>query len=513
MKKTLLRSIFAAIAICFGLTANAQAFVVFQGGGLGQQYAGTTVTKQLTIESSSLPEDCSFTFTAPASCTIEPLTLTGKEINEGKTATCTFVLPELSAPPTGEQWEASIDVSATNITGVEFTPDPITFTAWLVAKTPTIKIEMPYFLAGYFETPTVGETYTLDITVSSNAYITADVTATIEGDGATFEDGNTSKILSKDDLIAAGTAGLKLIAKVTPTTAAEASKYTCTLTSTDLTEPISEFFTSKIKAAVPELTLTNGLYSENVYVGDSFTTNIRIACNKYVNSDITITALSDSIVSISKTTITAEEIAASTNKTFDISVTVTPTLVVSGYQRFYLKVSTTGVADSYVYARCEDVKEKSPNITANVTQDWEDKTQHQEFNTTFTLTGNPFLTDAVTLTSENTDIRSINPSVIALDDIKDKTVTITVTIVPSTASEVDSQGYTSSTIPYEIKATSTGVDKDITLEFYVFPSSQGGTTALENATVAGQATKIMENGQIFIIRDGVRYNILGTVVK
>ena len=38
-------------------------------------------------------------------------------------------------------------------------------------------------------------------------------------------------------------------------------------------------------------------------------------------------------------------------------------------------------------------------------------------------------------------------------------------------------------------------------------------TAVEDVLLPNTATKIIENGQIYIIRDGVRYNALGTVAK
>ena len=37
-------------------------------------------------------------------------------------------------------------------------------------------------------------------------------------------------------------------------------------------------------------------------------------------------------------------------------------------------------------------------------------------------------------------------------------------------------------------------------------------TGLEN-TEAGNVTKIVENGQVYIIKNGVRYNVLGTTVE
>ena len=37
-------------------------------------------------------------------------------------------------------------------------------------------------------------------------------------------------------------------------------------------------------------------------------------------------------------------------------------------------------------------------------------------------------------------------------------------------------------------------------------------TALNDATIATKATKVIENGQLYILKDGVRYNALGTIV-
>ena len=37
-------------------------------------------------------------------------------------------------------------------------------------------------------------------------------------------------------------------------------------------------------------------------------------------------------------------------------------------------------------------------------------------------------------------------------------------------------------------------------------------TALNDATIATKATKVIENGQLYILKDGVRYNALGAVV-
>lgn len=50
-------------------------------------------------------------------------------------------------------------------------------------------------------------------------------------------------------------------------------------------------------------------------------------------------------------------------------------------------------------------------------------------------------------------------------------------------------------------------------KFITHPRIEVGATAVENVTVAPQATKMIENGQVIIIRNGVRYNSVGTVIE
>ena len=49
--------------------------------------------------------------------------------------------------------------------------------------------------------------------------------------------------------------------------------------------------------------------------------------------------------------------------------------------------------------------------------------------------------------------------------------------------------------------------------YRIISAQVDGKTAVENAFVAPKATKIMENGQLIIVRDGVKYNALGTAVE
>ncbi len=47
----------------------------------------------------------------------------------------------------------------------------------------------------------------------------------------------------------------------------------------------------------------------------------------------------------------------------------------------------------------------------------------------------------------------------------------------------------------------------------LYKKTASGTTALENTTTEVKARKVIENGQMIIIKDGVRYNIFGSVIE
>ena len=49
--------------------------------------------------------------------------------------------------------------------------------------------------------------------------------------------------------------------------------------------------------------------------------------------------------------------------------------------------------------------------------------------------------------------------------------------------------------------------------YRIISAKVGGTEAVENAFVAPKATKMMVDGQMVIVRDGVKYNALGTVIE
>ena len=44
-------------------------------------------------------------------------------------------------------------------------------------------------------------------------------------------------------------------------------------------------------------------------------------------------------------------------------------------------------------------------------------------------------------------------------------------------------------------------------------NAAGANTAVDNVAVENNVSKVLENGQIFIMKDGVKYNAIGGVVK
>ena len=63
----------------------------------------------------------------------------------------------------------------------------------------------------------------------------------------------------------------------------------------------------------------------------------------------------------------------------------------------------------------------------------------------------------------------------------------------------------------EIRMTNT--KKALYLKSINFTPGEGTGTAIETTLVAPKAVKMVENGQVIILRDGVRYNVLGQVIE
>ena len=50
-------------------------------------------------------------------------------------------------------------------------------------------------------------------------------------------------------------------------------------------------------------------------------------------------------------------------------------------------------------------------------------------------------------------------------------------------------------------------------EFYVYGRTWSAPTAIDNTNADAKAVKMIENGQLIIIKNGVRYNVAGQQVK
>lgn len=75
-----------------------------------------------------------------------------------------------------------------------------------------------------------------------------------------------------------------------------------------------------------------------------------------------------------------------------------------------------------------------------------------------------------------------------------------------------SEGYIWKTLEYQ--ATSGNVEiKEFTGGYRISSLTIGGETAINNTAVEAKATKYMENGALVIVKNGVKYNALGTVIE
>lgn len=76
----------------------------------------------------------------------------------------------------------------------------------------------------------------------------------------------------------------------------------------------------------------------------------------------------------------------------------------------------------------------------------------------------------------------------------------------------DEKGYVWVTLEYQ--ATSANVEiKEFDGGYRIKSMTIGGTTAIDNTAVEAKATKYMENGALVIVKNGVKYNALGTVIE
>ena len=80
------------------------------------------------------------------------------------------------------------------------------------------------------------------------------------------------------------------------------------------------------------------------------------------------------------------------------------------------------------------------------------------------------------------------------------------------SSAADKDGYT--WVDAKFTATASEVVlKETEFGYRVESISVSGAQGIQDAMWAPKAKKVMENGQMLIVRDGVKYNALGTVVE
>ncbi len=468
-----------------------------------------------------------------------------------------------------------------------------------------------------------GEEYEISFNLKGNKYVTGNVTlASAPGSGFVFE----KSVYTAAEVT--GPYGAEVIATITPELVSE-DKWTkvpfSIVVSTDGAADSTYLILERVVLDnAPLLNFGTGTLSD-VYVGAQASTKISVKGNPYVTEDVTFEAISPEVDRIEPATLTAAQIAAGA----DITVYVTPTATSEERVEFKFKAKSATQIDTTYFVYADEIL--AAEATIDVEVPWyiaNDAIVGMEFTQTFEITASPFITQGVTITSSSADVTSITPSTIALEDLKGKTVTVTVVFTPKTASEIDKYGSVApqqfelqvNSADYEnpipvvfsfgvvpapeiyaiapfgdnvvegvVKATAgeeatievnvkgsgfnsslkasvaaTGAGDVTTCEVLnspwlsawdinqpagfsfqiAFEAAAAGDytctltctsselkephivnipikveeapslpSALENVQVEVKATKVIENGQLFILKDGVKYNVLGTVVE
>ncbi len=554
MKKTLLRSIFAAIAICFSLTTNAQGIWIEMGNIMEQFYEGDDVMIPIKISDYSgleaLPNDLLVTFNQVADIKYalndtdtptEQLSITGTQINNaptiwGEKYLTVYACFTLPVPADGYEDGMAVfskiipDPTPSNNGNIAVENDPLRIQVIYSPKTPSLQVDGPFTsISGSSSKPVYkGVLYKTEISLT-HQFLTNNIELSSTSSDVTFPENKT--IYTLDEVEALND---YLPVNIQPSATGQQSwtiKVTCGALEKEVT------ISANVVEPKPIITLGTATNLNDLYVGDELVKKITLTWNQFTTEEIVLSKLTDSITSFSPEKISKETLAEKIAEgvfSQDITVTIKPTLVADGHQYFYLKAESTGAETVYGYVRQNDaVLAKNPAILKFSTNGAQDSDGYEALKP-FTLM-NP-LNIAVNLFTEGdiefsvdaahaAEVNFGDQKKIAVTDLTLNTAVqqrllngISPVITPvNTALDEDGKHVASETRTYTFTATNTGTDNPapaVSFEVEVLILGvNSGTTALENATVAGQATKIMENGQIFIIRDGVRYNILGTVVK
>ncbi len=355
----------------------------------------------------------------------------------------------------------------------------------------------------------VGETYTREMYIMGNKYITDDVHFSIPA-------GSDVTALSAYTVSAAdvqATYGYKLDVTFKPSKASageEKVSFPIVIKTKGMADYTTHAMACPVKAAEPELTITSGGYGKDVYVNVPFTKTIWIEGNAYLKGDITFAKknAADNIT-FSPATVTKEAAMAAGGAKVD--VTITPSEVTTDKTYFHFTVSTEGYTEE-CNIWCWEVKEKKPVVTLTVENSGyiiEEAYKGEPFDVTITARANEFTTDSVYFFSDDAQVTGFAPAAISADDAKaGKDVEVTIVAAKGSPSASTKQSFV-------VKAKTKGAVKDAeaTIEFIVLPVEEWeeeDDTALPDTRESMLDTrKVIENGQVYILRDGERYTVLG----
>ncbi len=267
----------------------------------------------------------------------------------------------------------------------------------------------------------------------------------------------------------------------------------------------------QVKATNPELEITTGGYGKDVYVNTPFTKTIWIKGNAYLKGDITLTKKNESDnITFSPAVITKE--AAMQKDGAEVEVTITPSEVTADKTYFYFTVSTEGYSEEcniWVW----EVKDKTPRVTLSVENSgyiMEDAYKGEPFEVTITAKANQFTTDSIYFFSDDAQITGFEPAAVSADDAKSsKGVDVIVTIVAAKGSPTV---YTKQSFVVKAKTQGAEADAEATIELVVLPVEEW-ETALENVKADQKTMKVLDNGQVYIVKDGVKYSVLGIEIQ
>ncbi len=354
--------------------------------------------------------------------------------------------------------------------------------------------------------------YTKTIEVTANPYVADDAEVVF-----TKVHADIDKIVPEKLTGAEAKAGAEITVYITPKTLASTeTEFTFDVATTGFTTTHT-VTASKVLAQEPKLTIETEYNVEKARVGKTCTRTFTITGNPYITAPVTFVSKSgDEITNITPSSIPAADLAG---KTVTVTVEFTPAAAAPDGKEFIVGITSTELAEqtatfnlTILEPATFTLTPTSENYEQGVVYTTVGKNEAIEFKATgANLTSAVYTEASVTAAPEGTPETSYTISI-----YDDTYAYLNFNEINSAAGFAFSITFTTEkagTYTCKLASSPSELDAPVELIFYIVARESDDTNALENATVAGQATKIMENGQIFIIRDGVRYNILGTVVK